>query len=72
MTAAVLLALRLPSLVDRRAIVVNGLTACLIAGLATQIKYTAAIEGTFVVAAHLCFLYRTGAPARRLPIAALG
>ncbi|TPG13217.1 hypothetical protein EAH84_06210 [Sphingomonas oligophenolica] len=63
-TAAALLTLRLPNLAERRdgrAIVANGLLACLFAGLAIQIKYTAAVEGAFVGIAHLWFLHRARA-----------
>ena len=64
MTVAGLLTLRLPDLARRRAqgeIVANGLIACLLAGLAIQIKYTAAVEGAFFGAAHIWFLIRARA-----------
>ena len=55
------LTLRLPDLVarrDRRAIILNGATACLLAGLAIQTKYTPAVEGVFFGLAHLWSLRR--------------
>jgi hypothetical protein len=59
-----LLCLRLPALAAAgrvRAIAGSGAMACLLAGLAIQIKQTAAIEGAFVGLAHLLFLHRAGA-----------
>ena len=58
-TAAALLTLRLPALAARRsagAMVASGIAACLLAGIAIQIKYTAAVEGAFFGCAHLWFL----------------
>ena len=55
--------LRLPALaVAGRigAIVARGAVVCALAGLAIQIKYTAAIEGAFFGLAHLYFLCRAG------------
>jgi hypothetical protein len=64
MIAAALLTLRLPDLAAARAraeIVASGLLACLLAGVAIQIKYTAAVEGAFFGAAHGWFLIRARA-----------
>lgn len=64
MTAAMLLVLRLPRLSDRRAvaaIIGSGAVACLLAGLAIQIKYTPVFEGAFFGLAHLWYLRRAGA-----------
>ncbi len=62
---AALLTFRLPALAaanDRRAIVRGGALACLLAGIAIQMKYTPAFEGAFFGLAHLWFHRRTGAP----------
>ena len=62
---AALLTFRLPALAaanDRRAIVRGGALACLLAGIAIQMKYTPAFEGAFFGLAHLWFQRRTGAP----------
>ncbi len=59
-----LMTLRLPDLVAagrRSAIVASGATACLLAGVAIQMKYTPAIEGAFFGVAHLWALRRAGA-----------
>jgi len=59
-----LLTLRLPLLAaqgGRRAIVLNGAGACLLAGLAIQTKYTPVVEGAFFGLAHLCYLRRARA-----------
>lgn len=64
---AVLTTLRLPSLAaegQRAAIGRSGIAACLLMGLAIQIKYTAAVEGAFVGAAHLWWLVRARARMR--------
>ncbi|MFD1786286.1 hypothetical protein ACFSC3_01750 [Sphingomonas floccifaciens] len=56
------LILRLPTLAERRAtgaILINGLLACLAAGLAIQVKTTAAFEAAFLGLAHLYWLART-------------
>ena len=61
---AALMCLRLPALAAAgrvRAIAASGAAACLLAGLAIQLKQTAAIEGAFVGLAHLWFLRRAGA-----------
>ncbi len=61
---AALLTLRLPALADARrtgAIIGSGVAACLLAGLAIQLKYTPAVEGAFFGLAHLWFLRRAGA-----------
>ena len=75
MTFAGLLTLRLPDLAQRRAhdaIIANGLAACLLAGLAIQIKYTAAVEGAFFGTAHLWFLIRARARWPLVGVATLG
>jgi hypothetical protein len=59
--AAALLTLRLPSLRTPGAITANGLAACLLAGLAIQLKPSAAFEGAFFGIAHLWALRRFGA-----------
>ncbi|QNQ07845.1 hypothetical protein [Sphingomonas alpina] len=61
---AALLTLRLPALAEagaQRAILSNGLIACLLGGFAIQMKYTPAIEGMYFGLAHLWFLRRAGA-----------
>lgn len=58
--AAALLTLRLPVL-NARAIVFNGVAACLLAGIAIQMKYVPVFEGIFFGAAHLWFLHRARA-----------
>ena len=65
-TAAALLTLRLPRL-SARAIIINGAIACLLAGLAIQIKPTAAFEGAFFGLAHVWWLWRSGARAVLIP-----
>ncbi|MBN8808940.1 MAG: hypothetical protein J0I47_12015 [Sphingomonas sp.] len=58
---AAVLTLRLPALAERRerrAIVVNGAAACLLAGLAIQTKYTPVVEGAFFGLVHLWYLRR--------------
>ncbi|WP_231731204.1 MULTISPECIES: ArnT family glycosyltransferase [Sphingomonas] len=74
MAAAMLLVLRLPHLADRRAvagIIASGMAACLLAGLAIQIKYTPVFEGAFFGLAHLWYLRRAGAPPGLIAAAAL-
>jgi len=46
---------------DRRGIVASGAAACLLAGLAIQVKYTPAVEGAMFGIAHLWYLHRAGA-----------
>ena len=61
---AACLMLRLPAMVERRAvraIIANGAAACALAGLAIQMKYTPVVEGGFFGCAHLWFLHRAGA-----------
>ena len=63
MAAGGALTLRLPDLAarhDRRAILRSGAAACLLAGLAIQIKYTPFVEGALFGVAHLVFLRRAG------------
>ncbi len=56
-TAAARLTLRLPTLGDRRsAIALNGLAACLLAGIAIQVKPSAGIEGAMIGLAHIWWL----------------
>lgn len=62
--AAGVLALGLPALAAagaRGRIVASGSAACLLAGIAIQMKYTPAFEGAFVGLAHGWFLRRAGA-----------
>ncbi|WP_322963413.1 ArnT family glycosyltransferase [Sphingomonas fuzhouensis] len=64
MTAAAVLTLELPRLAERRAvaaIVASGAIACLLAGIAIQIKYTPLVEGAFFGLAHLWYLWRARA-----------
>lgn len=64
MAAGALLMLRLPDLARRGAaarIVLSGAAACLLAGIAIQIKYTPAVEGAMFGLAHLWYLRRAGA-----------
>ncbi|MEO7170780.1 MAG: hypothetical protein ABIY39_10435 [Sphingomonas sp.] len=61
--SAALLTLRLPDLAlrrARRAIVLNGMAACMLAGLAIQTKYTPVVEGAYFGAAHLWYFRRAG------------
>lgn len=70
MAAAGVLTLRLPTIAAARrrgTIVANGATACLLAGLAIQVKYTPFVEGALFGLAHLFFLRRAGG---RLPLLA--
>lgn len=46
---------------DRRGILLSGCAACLLAGLAIQVKYTPVVEGAMFGVAHLWFLRRAGA-----------
>ncbi|KQM63211.1 hypothetical protein ASE75_12070 [Sphingomonas sp. Leaf17] len=63
MAGAALLTLRLPRLArGGGAIVANGLAACLLAGIAIQMKYTPAVEGAFFGLAHLWYLHRARRP----------
>lgn len=60
---AALLVLGLPALAAaqaRRAILLRGAAACLLAGIAIQIKPTAGFEGIFIGLAHLWYLRRSG------------
>jgi hypothetical protein len=57
---AALLTLRLPRVATARAMLVNGIAACLLAGLAIQVKPTAAFEGAFFGLAHLWTMRRFG------------
>ena len=64
MALGALLTLRLPALArrgERRAILLGGAAACLLAGLAIQTKYTPAVEGAMFGLAHLYYLRRAGA-----------
>jgi len=68
--AAAVLTLRLPDLAAggrRGAIVTNGFTACLLAGLAVQTKYTPVFEGAFLGCVHVWYLHKAGT---RLPMLA--
>ena len=70
-----LLTVRLPALAargDTGAIVRSGLAACLLAGLAIQLKYTAVFEGAFFGLAHIVYLRRAGATRRATVAAGLG
>lgn len=70
--AAAWLTLRLPSIAARPgAIVASGCAACLLGGLAIQIKPTAAFEGAAFGLAHLWWLRRSGARAALTPAALL-
>ncbi|WP_394654110.1 hypothetical protein [uncultured Sphingomonas sp.] len=55
---------------DRRGIVISGAVACLLAGLAIQVKYTPVVEGAMFGLAHLWYLHRAGA--RPVWVAAAG
>ena len=62
-TWGAVLTLRLPALADAgrvRAILWNGVAACLLAGIAIQIKYTPAVEGAFFGLCHVWFLRKAG------------
>ncbi|MCT8000760.1 hypothetical protein NZL82_02585 [Sphingomonas sanguinis] len=74
MTAAAVLTLELPRLAERRAvgaIGTSGVAACLLAGIAIQIKYTPLVEGAFFGLAHLWYLWRARASVLSLGFAAL-
>ena len=74
MTAAAVLTFRLPRLAERRAvgaIIVSGAIACLLAGVAIQIKYTPLVEGAFFGLAHLWYLWRARANVPVIGAAAL-
>lgn len=71
---AMLWTLSLPALAvaaRRGTVVRSGLVACLLAGMAIQVKYTAAVEGAFIGLAHLWWLRRAGARGGELAGAAL-
>jgi hypothetical protein len=71
---AVFRTLALPALATaqrRAAILRSGLIACLLAGVAIQVKYTAAVEGAFVGLAHLWWLHRAGGRRGGLIVAGL-
>ncbi len=75
MTAAAVLTLELPRRAAERAvgaIVLSGLAACLLAGIAIQIKYTPLVEGAFFGLAHLWYLWRARAAIGVVLIAVLG
>lgn len=64
MAFAALLTLRLPASAAAgrtRTIVVSGLVACLLAGIAIQLKYTPMFEGAAFGLAHVWYLRRAGA-----------
>ena len=64
MAVAGLLTLHLPAKATAErpvAIVASGIVACLLAGIAIQLKYTPMFEGAFFGLAHLWFLRRAGA-----------
>ena len=66
MAVAGLLTLRLPARAaggQIAAIVTSGTIACLLAGIAIQMKYTPMFEGAFFGLAHVWFLHRAGARA---------
>lgn len=74
MAVAALLTLQLPARAARGqvgAIVGTGIIACLLAGIAIQIKYTPMFEGAFFGLAHCWFLRRAGARAGMIVGAAL-
>lgn len=49
----------------------SGLGACLLAGVAIQMKYTPLFEGVFFGLVHLCYLRRAATPIPRLSAAAV-
>ena len=64
--AAALITLGLPAIGGRHAagrIIASGIGACLLAGVAIQMKYTPVFEGMFFGLAHLWYLRRAGASA---------
>ncbi len=64
MALAALLTLRLPAKAARgnvAAIIGSGTIACLLAGIAIQMKYTPMFEGAIFGLAHIWFLHRAGA-----------
>ncbi len=71
MAVAALLTLRLPASAAHGRIVGSGTVACLLAGIAIQMKYTPMFEGAFFGLAHLWFLHRAGARAGTMGGAAL-
>lgn len=75
MTGAAVLTLELPRRAAERAvgaIVLSGLAACLLAGIAIQIKYTPLVEGAFFGLAHLWYLWRARAAIGVVLLAVLG
>lgn len=75
MAAAMLLVLGLPRRADRGAagaIIASGMAACLLAGLAIQIKYTPVFEGAFFGLAHLWYLRQAKAGWPLTAAAAIG
>ncbi len=74
MMAAAVLTLELPRWAERRAmgpIILSGTVACLLAGIAIQIKYTPLVEGAFFGLAHLWYLWRARARVGAILLAAL-
>lgn len=74
MMAAAVLTLELPRWAERRAvgsIILSGTVACLLAGIAIQIKYTPLVEGAFFGLAHLWYLWRARARVAAILLAAL-
>ncbi|KQS46839.1 MULTISPECIES: hypothetical protein [unclassified Sphingomonas] len=73
MAVAGLLTLQLPAQAAAsrtRAIVVSGIAACLLAGIAIQLKYTPMFEGAAFGLAHIWFLARARAKWRHVMLAA--
>ncbi len=72
MAALVALHLPLRAAAGRQwAILAWGAFACLLGGIAIQLKYTPAIEGVYIGIVHLVFLRRAGAGWRRVALAGL-
>lgn len=68
---AALLAIRLPSRIGTGGVVASGIVACLLCGIAIQIKPTAAFEGAFIGLAHVWQLWKR-ARKRHSGIASVG
>lgn len=74
MAVAALLTLQLPAKAAAGrsgAIVASGIVACLLAGIAIQLKYTPMFEGAFFGLAHIWFLHKAGAVRSKVFVAAV-
>lgn len=73
--AAALITLSLPALAQAQSrwrIIIGGLIACLLSGVAIQMKYTPVFEGIFIGLAHGWYLRRAGARPIMLGVVMIG